>query len=411
MPMKRAIAIGIWTLSIFLGALNLTGCNKGSIYKEKVVINSETSKKIMNIELYVKEKIELGKFEPINGLYSGAYIQKDTNVGGDILTYDKLIGQTQTFKVFQYSESQRLPSDEILRCIAQKKTPYIKILMDKEGNLTTLYRMIVDLKASYNVPVFIELYPITSNISNPTLYKATYQRAYEVIHKYLDQAVIVWSTEDSRTYDMPLYYPGDRYVDWVGLNVYIPRYKYQEPYHFTGAEALDFWYKNFQKKKPMMLSSLAISHFSRVDYTYTVQEATHQLDYFYNEVTAAYPRLKSILYIDVDMSVVSKNGKEDYRLTSQKAISDYMKETFKALECVDTLEEGFSGDTPTNYMKYTVLGTFFDEELYISQKDMKVFFKEVPLVKLSIKEDLVGEKFYSFKEIQDYTDCYYKGVK
>ncbi|MDF2613577.1 MAG: hypothetical protein K0S71_1363 [Clostridia bacterium] len=408
--MKKVISIGIIFLMLSVFMASSAGCSQRIEPNNEPVILTEASKKDCNIELYIKQDIKLGKYEPPKGVYLGAYVDRNSDIHADITAFEEIVGQPQTFKVFQYTMGKGLSSQDILKCIAQRKVPYIKILLGNDRDLTPLYRMISDLNSSYSVPIFIELFPLTQNLSQPLAYKEIYQRAYEIIEKYLEHAVIVWSVDDSRLYDMPLYYPGDHLADWVGINLYIPQYKDNVKYSFSNLEGIDFWYKSFQKSKPMMISSLAISHFSRVDHTYSLKDAEYKLNLFYQEMLSIYPRIKGILYIDVDMGEVVKNGKEDYRITSQKELADYMKHIFKREDFLDELQESDQNEAPI-YMKYDITAAQFGEELYLSKKYMNALFRKVPLSKVTMLEDLNGEKYYKLDDVKQYIDIYYKSEK
>ncbi|WP_069998153.1 glycosyl hydrolase [Cellulosilyticum sp. I15G10I2] len=405
--MKKIISKGIILFMLLILLISFTGCTEENKYNDNPVSVNEQSKKNTPIELYIKQNIKLGLYEPEEGVYLGAYVEKNKNIEGDITTFEKIVGQRQTFKVFQYTMGEGLSSQEILKCMAQRKVPYIKLLLGNDFDLTSLYRMISDINASYSVPIFIELFPLTSKISQPIVYKETFQRAHEIIHKYLDDAVIVWSVDSSRLYDMPLYYPGEELVDWVGINIYIPRYKDKLPYESTYIEDIDFWYKNFQKSKPMMISGLAISHFSTIDHTYTLNDAQNKLHVIYNKVLSLYPRIKSVLYIDVDMGEVVKNGADDYRITSQKQLTEYMKQAFKNDIFLDEIEEIHAKRQSSLYIKYDIVAAQFDEDLYLSKQYMSTFFKKVPLSKIGMIEDLNGEKFYKLDDVKAYNDFYY----
>lgn len=399
--LKKLLFIGS-----LIGTCCLVGCSERVFFENQTVVIQEEAGREYPIELYVLETIKSGKYEPESGIYTGAYVQKDDNIQGDLLAYESLVGQKQTFKVFTYEPDVGINKQDILRCIAQKKTPYIKLLLGSDYDLTPLYQFIFDMKESYHTPIFIELYPLTEKDYSISMYKETYQRAYEILHKYLNDIVVVWSTDETRAMDMALYYPGNSYVDWAGINIYIPRYKSGERYFYQGTNSLDYWYKSFQNKKPMLISALAISHFSRIDHTYTIEETRDQLSLFYDTVLEAYPRLKGMIYMDVDMAQLSKKGQEDYRLTGQPLLLDTMKNLSLPLNINDTLQVESSNTTA--YMKYSIMGTLFEEELYISQEYMASCFKNVPLKKIKHVEDLAGEVFYSYEDIQKYCTTYYK---
>lgn len=404
--MKVTILKKLLLIGNLMSVVCLMGCSEGVFFENRPVAIQEEGGREYPIELYVLEGIKSGKYEPETGIYTGAYVQKDDNIQGDLLAYESLVGQEQTFKVFTYKADEGINKQDILRCIAQKKTPYIKILLNSDYDLTPLYQFIFDIRESYHTPIFIELYPLTEKAYAISLYKETYQRAYEILHKYLTDIVVVWSTDETRVVDMALYYPGNSYVDWVGINVYIPKYKGGERYIYQGTSALDYWYKTFQTKKPMMISALAISHFSRVDHTYTIEETKDQLGLFYDTVLNEYPRLKGIIYMDVDMAAVSKIGQEDYRLTDQSTLLEAMRSLSLPLQIQNTLQ--VQNPKSTCYMKYRIIGTLFEDELYIPQEYMAACFKNVPLKKLKHVEDLTGQVFYAYQDIQKYSTTYYK---
>ena len=404
--MKFTILKKLLLIGNLIGIVCLVGCSERVFFENQTVVVQEEAGREYPIELYVLEEIQSGKYEPEVGIYTGAYVQKDDNIQGDILAYESLIGQEQTFKVFTYEPDKGISKQDILRCIAQKKTPYIKILLGSDYDLTPLYQFIFDIRESYHTPIFIELYPLTEKAYSISMYKETYQRAYEILHKYLTDIVVVWSTDETRVVDMALYYPGNSYVDWAGINVYIPRYKSGERYIYEGTNSLDYWYKTFQAKKPMLVSALAISHFSRVDHTYTIEETKDQLSLFYDDILEIYPRLKGIIYMDVDMADISKKGQEDYRLTDQPILLETMRSLSLPLNINSTLQE--QNKNSICYMKYSIMGTLFEEELYIPQEYMASCFKNVPLRKIRHVEDLTGEVFYSYEDIQKYCATYYK---
>ncbi|WP_054739138.1 glycosyl hydrolase [Cellulosilyticum ruminicola] len=367
----------------------------------------EENKYEKNVTIYIKENVHLQQYEPCTGVYLGADVNKDPNIKGDIRKFDNLTGTGNIFRVFQYDHEERLQGKDILRCIATKKIPYIKVYLQSTDDLTPIYRLAMDLKSTYQIPVFIELFPVSEHMNNPEAYKKAYENGYKVIHDYIKQAVVVWSISDSKAYECMLYYPGDKLADWVGMNIYIPRYKFGETYLYEGEKEIDFFYKNFQARKPVLISGLAISHYSRVDHTYTIYDTKQKLDYFYNKVLKGYPRIKGILYVDMDMSVVRANGKEDYTLTGQPDLTEEMQKLAKELNVLTMLEEEVS-DKNEIYMRYDIEGTFFKNQLYIPADCMKTLFRKVPLSKLTPIENLNGERFYAFRDITTYYKCYYQ---
>lgn len=377
--------------------------------ERKEVSLSQESKKSTDICLYIEKELSLGKYEPKEGIYLGAYTEKNSYINNDIKVFEELVSQPQTFRVFQYTKKNALSKTDILACIAQKKIPYIKLLMPEKDSLSLVYQMVADLRSEYDTPVFIELFPLTGEITNPKVYKEAYLDAQRVIKKYLKDSVIVWSIDLERTYDMPLYYPGNKYVDWTGINIYVPRYKNNKRYEENIEKHLDFWYKNFQQAKPLMISGLAISHFSTVDHTYTLDEAEKMLEQFYDTYTRVYPRIKGIIYIDVDMRELGASGTDDYRISSQKQLSRYLKNVFRDDRFLDFLIEERE-KRATQLIKYDIPAVIFNDKIYLSEEYTKSLFKSLTLSKIMCIKDLQGEEYYLLEDIAQYEKIFYESI-
>lgn len=404
--MKYTILKKCWCYLFVFSQIFSCGCMDDNIVEDQDVIKEDLSAKQIDIDLYVLGEVKAGKYEPQSGIYTGAFVQKDPEIQGDIVQYETLIEQKQTFKVFNYKASVGIAKQEILKCIAQKKIPYIKLLLGNNYDLTPIYQLIFDIRDSYSTPIFIELYPLTEKEYVPEKYKETYQRAYEIIHKYLEDVVIVWSCDDSRVTDWPLYYPGDPYLDWGGINIYIPRYKGETPYYYSNYEKLDYWYKCFQDKKPLLISGLAVSHFSRVDHAYTIEDTVKKLNLFYRDTLQAYPRLKGIIYMDVDMGKIGSNGKEDYTITRH----DQLIQAMKTLSVPLIINERLVQESPKEscYQKYSIEAVSIDETIYIPQEYMALCFSKIPLRKVRHLEDLSQEVYYNYEDIQSLCTTFYE---
>ena len=174
------------TIRLFFLCMSLSislisvGCSQREWFQNETVSNEELFKKELPIEVYVLEETNFGKYEPEEGIYTGAYVEKDQAVQGDLLKYETLVGQKQTFKVLMYNKEQGISKQDILKCIAQKKVPYIKLMLNEQYDLTSLYQLIFDLKLSYETPVFVELYPLTEKNYDVSLYREFYTNTYQM---------------------------------------------------------------------------------------------------------------------------------------------------------------------------------------------------------------------------------------
>ncbi len=387
----------------------LCGCGK----EASVAVNQPMPVAIgtkQYVDVFTGEMVPLGLFEPVQGVYLGSYVEKNTLLEGRMSNYEKIIGQKQAFRVFQYDALGDIGQLELLQCIAAKQTPYIKILPNPTLDLTPIYELVTDLKNHYEMPLFIELLPVTQAVRSCESYRSYYQKAHDILKEELEEAVIVWAIDVERAEEAPLYYPGNTLVDWVGLNVYLPNYLNEEPYVLPVEEKLDFWYKYFQKDKPMMLSTLAISHFSRVDHTYTVQEAKNELDFYYKEMPERYPRIKGILYADVDMHQIKKSGLEDYRLTSDQTLIEAIgKLQAQPIYCHELITQDLQ--KATQPIKYTCEMLVQEGKYYVDKKTDKQWLTQSIPKEAEVIYDNEGKMYYAIEALEQYqTTQYYDKI-
>ena len=125
-------------------------------------------------------------------------------------------------------------------------------------------------KAGY--PIFIsfahEMNGDWHNWNNPSLFIEKWRIVHDVMEQYAPNAIMVWCAsiwsanyEDNGRIDD--YYPGDDYVDWVGIDMYFPYYKDADPDSYIGEFPreliLNFYdiYTQPPHSKPMMIAEWA----------------------------------------------------------------------------------------------------------------------------------------------------------
>jgi beta-mannanase len=52
-------------------------------------------------------------------------------------------------------------------------------------------------------------------------YTAFFRSAREYFNRYASNAALVWSIDADSLHLMDRHYPGDDYVDWVGINIFV----------------------------------------------------------------------------------------------------------------------------------------------------------------------------------------------
>lgn len=159
-------------------------------------------------------------------------------------------------------------------------------------------------------------FDIWENKADPEQFKAAFRKTADIIHYNVKNAAMVFSPNMVSSWDIDAsdYYPGDEYVDWIGMSFYMMKYfrgvkdysddkKYLEVVFGTGPSSQPVLLakdniEKFAKNKPVMLSESGASH-----YIYTLNEqdtqwAKTRLEELYNYIPMVYPQVKLIAHFD-----------------------------------------------------------------------------------------------------------------
>jgi len=288
------------TLFLLIFMLFLSGCGGPSFQSEEpfeephiAVINLELAERF---GLFTEQQLKRALYEPVSGAYIGAYILSDRTTAGDIEAFEDIAGREHSFYTYFHKMGQPFPTEWVLNCVALMKTPSIVLTpqnMESPFDERLLRETAMRLGEIY-VPIFVHLYPVSHGAAyDSDEYTAFFRTAKEYFDRYASNVALVWSMDVDSLHLINQHYPGDDYVDWVGINI------------FTGAEttmdevrnSLDFFYFNFQERKPMFISQLGISHFSSRDHAYHISESSHIMEKLFGTLRSGYPRIKAVNYM------------------------------------------------------------------------------------------------------------------
>ncbi len=215
-----ALVLALAMLSPTVSAFEFPEPDWGAILAERQAMENET-----DFELYVEADPAVApyygaKHEPRSGAYIGTIPE---HVDG--LTS---ISNCLTTVLYEYGEYDLYH--------------HTRVMLNEEPNLMTMVginvstmdvdydsiRRILDNLSKYNRPMIIR-FANEMNCSNlgddPQKYVQVFRTVANMIHEY-PQFAVVWSPIDLGALDRPYeyFYPGDEYVDWVGLSCYTTRY-------------------------------------------------------------------------------------------------------------------------------------------------------------------------------------------
>lgn len=154
-------------------------------------------------------------------------------------------------------------------------------------------------------------------------YKAAFRRVADYAHQYAPNAAMVYSPNDISNWNVTVetFYPGDEYVDWVGMSMYDNP---SSSAHNQRADTYDAYYcvgyydnpivkiKNvvdsFGDRKPIMISECGFGLNGGAE-----AHAVSKLKEFYGYVNMVYPQVKAVFYFNANID-------NTYALNSSSAL-------------------------------------------------------------------------------------------
>ncbi|MCH5212938.1 MAG: hypothetical protein J1G06_07975 [Oscillospiraceae bacterium] len=191
----------------------------GALLKERQKMINE-----VDFELYTEGSIDSApyygaKYEPRGGAYIGMITEQSNEYRplGSYLTYIEDMGQPD----FYYPANQMIRSDNVITMAGWTINDINSI------NYDTM-RSVLQTLNSYNKPIIVRFAnEMNTNPSGdePSKYVEVFRTVADMVHEY-DNLAVCWSPTDLGALNrgFELYYPGDEYVDWVGVSCYTKKY-------------------------------------------------------------------------------------------------------------------------------------------------------------------------------------------
>ncbi len=204
--------------------------------------------------------------------------------------------------------------------------------------------LFTELEKYPNVPVFFRFAAevnIWTNPCTPEEFIAAFRYVANRVHNELPNAAMVWSVNQTSAWNINMhdYYPGDEYVDWVGVASYLAKYflgrndwspeeQFNDNVFFAGDSAdavlaLEEIVTTYGDRKPIMLSESGVAHYINSLSKDETEWAIDHLHQQYEFLPRVYPQIKAILYFDKRMG----NEVNDYALSDNNQLaSEYLEE-------------------------------------------------------------------------------------
>lgn len=408
MRMKSYIKLGVIFLLIIQG---LCGCTNNS-EKENIDVNLQHKITKTSYVGYFQKEIELALYEPVRGAYLGAYVLANPEIEFDISQFEEAVGRNVAIGLRHYQIGDPFPDKWLLECLAKKKAPHMVITPSAMGSpydKEILEETAQKFQNTYGIPVFIEFYPDPKIFRDSVKYISYFQLAKQVFSEYAPNAAFVWRVDLEDVYDSMIYYPGDDYVDWVALSMYFPIYKNKERYEIDINKKLDYFYNMYKDKKPIMISKLAVSHYSKEDHTFYIDEARDIISQIYTQLPAHYPRIKAVNYIDINNIKVAPEGvgSDNFRVSTEPKITQIYKEAIQSPYYLENVEEA-KEEKAHQWVKMQTPIYQYKDGLYIGEETI-VYDWNVELTD-EIRDQkviLAGSEYYALDQVLKAMDYKY----
>lgn len=226
---------------------------------------------------------------------------------------------------------------------------------------------------SEKIPVFLRIgaeMDVWTVAAEPEVYIAAYRAIAQAARSIAPNMALVWSVNHVSGWDVDVtaFYPGDEFVDWVGISAYMVRYFQNKMWDtndrideimFKAGRAADpvFMVKNvvenFGDRKPIMIAEGGASHYNSSLGADSTDWAVEHLYEYYGWLPMVYPQIKLIAYFNNRIDTESN----DFSLKNSPALNSAYEEATKDSVYIKNSANG-TGSSYVMLDGQTVQGSF-----------------------------------------------------
>ena len=255
------------------------------------------------------------KHEPVYGCYLGAFLHQDekANAGGfrgnqayreD--AFSQIIGKQLATTYMYRSYGVDFPIQWARALCAKGMAPHISWEPNRGLDYVRddeYLRRFARAAASCGGPVFIRFAgemngDWTRYHGAPELYRRKFRLIHDVMERIAPNVAMIWCVNHIPEHNIDEYYPGDQYVDWVGVNFYSVIYHDNDtsrPGWFECPTSfLKGVYKKYAARKPIAICEYGASHVAALDGVDRADFACEKLGKLYAALPRLFPRVKLI---------------------------------------------------------------------------------------------------------------------
>lgn len=254
----------------------------------------------------------LAKWEPQRGCYIGAFIEREPTLHGDISQFEALTKKKHASYFTYVGYKRPFPSEWVAGVKARQASPHIAF-EPNEG-----LQQVVDDEylrqwardaAKAECPIFLRWAsemngPWTKYSGDPALYREKFALVSRIMKEEAPNVAMVWTPFAEPQHLIEQYYPGDEWVDWVGLNIYSVYVNNGDPnqpaWQKDPVAWLRFIYDRYASRKPVHISEYAATIQCKGTGKDTTDFAIEKMTRFYVALGKEFPRVKSVNWFCLD---------------------------------------------------------------------------------------------------------------
>jgi len=149
---------------------------------------------------------------------------------------------------------------------------------------------------------------------DPVLYQEKFRLVHDVMARLAPNVIMVWCVNHIPEDNIDRYYPGDAYVDWVGVNFYSVYYhdnNRKRPAVFESPTSyLKHVYQRYAARKPIAICEYGATHRDTIDGVDRSDFAAAKLTQLLLALPRLYPRVKMIDLFDCNNIEYARPGRQ-----------------------------------------------------------------------------------------------------
>ncbi|MCC7492738.1 MAG: hypothetical protein IT204_10340 [Fimbriimonadaceae bacterium] len=273
----------------------------------------------------------LAKYEPPVGCYVGAFVENDPVCRGDLALFERLTGKKHACFMTYSGYGMPFPEAWISRVKRQDAAAHIGF--EPNAGLGAVrdnayLRDWARAARAAGVPIFLRFASEMNGDweaygGNPIPYVDKWRILARVIREEAPNVALVWCVAAGSPESYLPYYPGDEWVDWVGVTLYSVVYHNEDRAQPAALrdprDVLRTFYQVFAERKPVMVCEYAATSFCNVVGGPTPSFAVEKMSALYQSLPAQFPRVKGINWFSLDGAREKING-NNYALTNEPLV-------------------------------------------------------------------------------------------